>query len=499
MTSTAGSGTFAPAAGGQSRASMLSVGVTFAVLALLAVSVVIVPGASYVALSAAILAALFVYLRSRRRAGRQDLFEVVVPFTILYFLYFGLGAIYLGYRPEDLPDPVLREFVGPALALAVAAYVSFLAGYGTLLQRTAPSTLTRLVPVHPMAYIIPAVLGAAGQAVHEVQVLRLNLGLQANPLLSALQQFSPMFFMSWFLGWYAWLGGAMRRSHALIVFPVLLAGTCVITFYTFGAKLVAIVILGMPVMAFYYVRRHLPKKALIASTLLVVFVVVPIYNTFRQQGRELGTVRRLDRTVQQATKWDSDLYLDNSVFAFMKRLTIVSSVAAILCDTGRRVDYRYGDTLILAPIGLLIPRFIWPDKPSISIGREFGDVFRLKNSLDVETEISPSIVGDFYWNFGVPGVVVGMFLFGAGFQWYYRRYGEGVAFDPIRKSIYVGVLPTILLIEGNVAFLAAGVVKSLILISAYWIVCRRLGWVQPLAALPATPPEDTLGAETRRI
>jgi hypothetical protein len=197
--------------------------------------------------------------------------------------------------------------------------------------------------------------------------------------------------------------------------------------------------------------------------------------------------RRVDRTFEIARTWNSDKYMDQSVFAFLKRIGIVTSVAAILSDTGRWVDYRYGETLILAPIAILIPRFLWPNKPNISIGKEFAETFRLRGAMDRETEIAPSMVGDFYWNFALPGVVVGMGLLGMAYRWYYQRYGAGPGFDPIRKSIYATLLPTVLVFEGNVAMIVSGVIKVLIILTVFLVVCRRLGWLDEVSDIGAVP------------
>jgi hypothetical protein len=256
------------------------------------------------------------------------------------------------------------------------------------------------------------------------------------------------------------------------------AMAAVVLFFTFGSKTLALTLLAMPALAFYEVKRKLPIKSIAVVALIFVFIIFPTYNNFRQVDKNLDTSRRFDRALELTQSWNSDKYLDASLFAFFKRLTVVTSVAAIVSDVGRWVDYRYGETLILAPIGLLIPRFLWPDKPSISIGREFGATFRLTNVMDSETEISPTMVGEFYWNFSVPGVIVGMWLLGMGYRWYYQRYGAGAGFDPIRKAIYFTLLPPALLFEDNVAIIIAGLIKVLAILIVFLVLCRRLGWLE---------------------
>jgi hypothetical protein len=272
--------------------------------------------------------------------------------------------------------------------------------------------------------------------------------------------------------------GRLRTSVAVRLLVAMTACASLVLAFTFGSKMLAVTILALPAVAYYEVKRKLPLKTGIVVVLIFVFLIVPLYNTYRQMDRDLGASRRLDQTFAQASNWSSDKYLDASLFAFLQRMTVVTSVAAIMSDTGRFVPYRYGETIILAPIGLLIPRFLWPEKPEIGIGREFGSTFRLKNPFDMETEIALSIVGEFYWNFAIPGVVIGMWLLGMAYRWYFQRYGAGAGFDPLRKAIYVTLLPGALLIEGSFAVTIGGLIKTLIILGVFLLLFRRLGWLE---------------------
>jgi len=224
-----------------------------------------------------------------------------------------------------------------------------------------------------------------------------------------------------------------------------------------------------------------PWKSLLVILLLSVFVVFPIYNTYRFVGRDLGSLEGLDRTVRAVRKWDYATYADSSVGALIARLSVVSSVAAILRYTGRWVDYKYGETILLTPISLLIPRVLWPSKPNIGIAREFGVTFDLVSGVDRDTQIAPTIVGELYWNFNLPGVLVGMFLLGAAYRWMYRRYGEGTANDPIRVATYIVLLTTAMHVEGNVAVLLGVAIKTIVLIAALEFFLRRIGAVVPVS------------------
>jgi hypothetical protein len=58
-----------------------------------------------------------------------------------------------------------------------------------------------------------------------------------------------------------------------------------------------------------------------------------------------------------------------------------------------------------------IPRLLVPDKKSIALGQLYNHVF-LHAASDDFTYISVSVLGEFYWNFGWPGVIGGTLLTG---------------------------------------------------------------------------------------
>jgi hypothetical protein len=461
----------------QTRGRSLAIGSTFVLLAALSACVAFIPNMQFVLLSAIYLGAFLAYVGLRSDPGGHHLFEVIVPFSVLSFLNFCVGSMYLVIAPQAMEHPALEAFLLPALALATLGYLCLLVGYGGGSRTTSPSPFGRFVPKSVLVYLVPAALGALGLSVQKLQSEGMLSNQGISPAISFLQQFAPLFFFGWFLAWYMLWAKRLRASIAFPLVATLSAMAVAVLFFTFGGKGLAVTLLGLPAMAYYEVKRKLPLKTIIVVALIFVFVIIPMYNTFRTVDRNLETTRRFDRTVEMARTWNSDAYLDASVFAFLKRIAVVTSVAAILSDTGQGVDYRYGDTLILAPIGLLIPRFLWPDKPNISIGQEFGATFRLTNSMDRETYVAPTMVGDFYWNFAVPGVVVGMWMIGLALRWYYQRYGAGSGFDPLRKSIYATLLPGALSFEGNVALVVTGFIKVLAIVIVFLVLCRRFGWL----------------------
>lgn len=91
------------------------------------------------------------------------------------------------------------------------------------------------------------------------------------------------------------------------------------------------------------------------------------------------------------------------------RTGLKPSVEIIVTGTGVRAPFMEGKTI--APLFYaFIPRNFMPDKPDSSVGQTFNRAFKI--SEDRDTYISPSMNGELYWNFGWPGVVLGMTLMG---------------------------------------------------------------------------------------
>ncbi len=91
------------------------------------------------------------------------------------------------------------------------------------------------------------------------------------------------------------------------------------------------------------------------------------------------------------------------------RGSLKGSVEMVLERTGDTVPFQGGWTIGLLKYAF-IPRNIMPDKPDSSIGRQINRTFKV--SADPNTYISAGMNAELYWNFGWPGIVIGMTVFG---------------------------------------------------------------------------------------
>ena len=98
---------------------------------------------------------------------------------------------------------------------------------------------------------------------------------------------------------------------------------------------------------------------------------------------------------------------------FFERASLKGNVELVVARAGVDTPFQLGHTLIDLPLAF-VPRLIWPDKPTVPAGQLFNKVVV---GGEGDTFISPSHLGELYWNFSWPGAMVGMFLIGslAGF------------------------------------------------------------------------------------
>lgn len=113
--------------------------------------------------------------------------------------------------------------------------------------------------------------------------------------------------------------------------------------------------------------------------------------------------------IQNAGKKDPD---NSNDVSFLKERIETRKYLVFLVDgiENKGVPTMDGYTLGLF-FDSFVPRVFWPEKPEISIGRLFNKEFQI--SASPLTYIPATHIGEFYWNYKMPGVLIGMTLVGA--------------------------------------------------------------------------------------
>jgi len=125
----------------------------------------------------------------------------------------------------------------------------------------------------------------------------------------------------------------------------------------------------------------------------------------------------------------SDNFSDTVDFLIYKR-SMFSTFAYVIGETPDYIPFWGGETYLSLP-ATIIPRFLWPDKPTKDLGPRYGHRYSLLGEYNFNTSMNLPQMIEFYVNFGVLGVLIGMFLLGLIYQILYQKInlkesGDGV-------------------------------------------------------------------------
>jgi hypothetical protein len=184
-----------------------------------------------------------------------------------------------------------------------------------------------------------------------------------------------------------------------------------------NTKEVSYRILALILMGGFFLTGRVNKKLLLF--ILVTFIPYHMFFTvyrseiLQVRGRTaLEAVQDMERTQSVLEKYagrEESVVRDN-LQALADRVNGKHYVDIIVSRTGKDVAYQKGATLANV-IYTFVPRAFWPTKPDTSTGQLFNREFGLSESS--LTFVPTTFLGEFYWNFGWVGVVIGMVLVGA--------------------------------------------------------------------------------------
>jgi hypothetical protein len=225
-------------------------------------------------------------------------------------------------------------------------------------------------------------------------------------------------------------------------------------------------------------------KGWLALMLVIIAVSFPVLQANRVIRDERGVnptkaSQNLAQNLQQALQAKDRVNTGRErAQTVLERLTTKGSVELLVRGTGIVAPFQHGHTLT-PMIAAFIPRLLWPDKPSIPTGQILNKDFHVSEGAD--TFISPSHIGELYWNFSWAGVVVGMTAFGLLLGTLGRKFDLAEAATITRLLVVVVTVRQIILgSEGEIATQYVVWMRSLLGIGVlHWTLARR-----PWVALP---------------
>jgi hypothetical protein len=156
----------------------------------------------------------------------------------------------------------------------------------------------------------------------------------------------------------------------------------------------------------------------------------------------------------------------------------ISTMVAVQTTTPTVVPYWQGATYVDL-YWSLIPRFLYPDKPGKILGQDFGHRYGLLDKFDKTTSYNLPQLVEFYANFGIWGVAIGMLLLGVAQRVLYHilTAPDADASIPLLATI---ILAHCCNIESDLSAVYGGLFLNIIAIIAILAVLRARRVHMPL-------------------
>lgn len=170
---------------------------------------------------------------------------------------------------------------------------------------------------------------------------------------------------------------------------------------------------------------------LIVSFLSLVGIFNPAKHAYREQvwHSESRDIFTLDQKLGIFLSLTADHWLGTSDdkiqfrSGFLDRMNYLAALAVVVGQTpDGGVPYWNGRTFESA-VYSFIPRILWPDKPVMTFGNEFGRTYSFLSPNDYNTSVNVNWIVELYMNWGYIGVGMGMFVVGFLFAILDRLFG----------------------------------------------------------------------------
>ena len=411
----------------------------------------------------------------RGKAERFDYFEIGNSFFLYYLLIFGglPAAIFL-----NLPSKYVNYFIGETIPVIndkvfiylLLAILFFILGYRFNLFSRLSSWSGPIIFLKKewKPQNISWVFGTVFALGLFIKAVRIFGGGYFHLVKS--QTFTSSSFYS-LIGLLDWLGPTALGIAFAYYFYLLknndfryriwqiAAWTAFVVEFIYGlfsgSKFYSII----PIMIYLIIRHYVYKrnfKLVLVIGLLIFFVLIPALNFY---NNPLIFFSSYVANNEIKLKDIGQFTLDGP----LNRLNQSKTVFNVFEKTDK---FLYGKSLFNFFISLGPPRFIWKDKPIINAsGNDFGRAYGIIRSDNFQTTVGPTIVGDWYMNFGLWGIIFGMLFFGALYRFIFDLF-IGKSDNSLSGAVIYAIF-WIQIIKGTEDWIApvwAGLVKLLVIL-----------------------------------
>lgn len=204
----------------------------------------------------------------------------------------------------------------------------------------------------------------------------------------------------------------------------------------------------LPLLWFLIVHRslHWVLPFLLTGFLLFYLTVVAPVVTIARYDPLPEDSTPAEHLVKTFTQWKNGVsglmnkeFYSEQLDSFFIRMFDATPVGYLVGEVDT-YGYEHGSTMEYAAYAF-IPRIIWPEKPTVTQGGWFAYYVGFAESPEQSTmSLGITATGELYLNFGVIGVLVGMFIIGCLIGKFWHMVGVDPRESPIHMLFYVLIM-----------------------------------------------------------
>ncbi len=401
---------------------------------------------------------------ARWRQTKEHQLPLIAMVTAMYWIYFGVGLFWgeLAWQGRGAVTP--QPVVTTVMVMALLGVVSMLLGFkaGSAIIRIRPSSMgdprTNFHWLYIDSILVVRILAT--------RYLQAGVGGEIHQIMIVLAEALPL--VAFILLFQKYLDGGASGYEKLLLMVFL--GAKILTGLASGWMGGVVVFFIILVALYVKSRGSLPAIYIAVLVVYILFFQVG-KEEFRRRywysGNSASTVEKLTEWVSLSIQRWQAMYEHPSQEQFhylaaasISRVSLVPLVAMVAQRTPEVVPYQHGKLYSYMLI-TLIPRFIWPEKPTFNEANQFFQLsYGFARARDLEyTSMAVGIMAEAYINFGWPGIVGMMFLMGVFLQ-AFQSFFLARTSPAVLSAIGISLLPALLSVESQLVQYFGGMIQQ---------------------------------------
>jgi hypothetical protein len=234
------------------------------------------------------------------------------------------------------------------------------------------------------------------------------------------------------------------------------------------------------VMFFFLLIYLNVKKKLLVKTIVFFIIAIVFMNPVKHEMRSsiaensnnLNFIEKADVFIELLENPGKYSDVHGSLENTISRIDHSGLLAEVMVQSPEYVPFAWGKTYV-SLFTIWVPRFLWPEKPMSSVGNVWAHWYGLLGPNDFSSSYNLPWIVEFYVNFGVPGVLIGMFLCGLGFAWLKARLCSEQS-STLEYAIGVAILINLWFEESNFALSVGGILIYSVTLFFYFKILKLL-------------------------